>query len=121
MKSFLLALLLANLAYAGYNEVECDGTTSTGARIKIEIAKGFGGSMRDARATTYGVRGSNPSVTQYRIYQIQKVGTSQLQYLGDQGFRLKVDLLPGQEPRWGWTYRAYFGSSNLNCRYPLAQ
>ncbi|MBY0515611.1 MAG: hypothetical protein K2P81_01795 [Bacteriovoracaceae bacterium] len=116
----ILALTFSLSAVAGFNDVECMGVTRAGARMVLEVDRGFGGSMRDARTITYGARGENPVVNNYRIFQIRKFG-SQLEFLGDFGFNLSVNLFPDQQPRWGWTYRSRFGMENLDCRFPNAQ
>jgi hypothetical protein len=116
----IFALTFSLSAFAGFNDVECTGVTRAGARMILEVDRGFGGSMRDARTITYLARGGNPLVTNYRIFQIRKFG-SQLQFLGDLGFNLSVDLFPDQHPRWGWTYRSRFGVESLHCRFPNAQ
>ena len=115
---FTLCFSLSSFAFI--NDVECDGYNNDGQRMRVEIERSFGGGMRGARTIVYGARGTNPVETQYRIFQARKFG-SRLEYLGDSGFRLEIDLFPDQAPRWGWTYRSRLGMNSLNCRFPNAQ
>jgi hypothetical protein len=123
MKALFALLILgfsfSSLAYM--SEVECEGVTRAGDRMIVEVERSFGGSLRSARSIVYGERGTNPVETLYRVYQIRKFGPYQLQYLGDVGFRLEVDLFPDQAPRWNWLYRARLGQETLNCRFPYAR
>jgi len=123
MKTLLLVLSLSFSfsALAFFNDVECDGNTRGGQRAVIEIERGFGGSMRGARTIVFGARGTNPVETRYRVYSARRFG-SRIEFIGDSGFRLEVDVWPDQAPRWGRTYWANFGNlSGLRCRFPNAQ
>ena len=122
MKTFALILTLFSFsAFASFNDVECSGTVRNGDRARVEVERGFGGSMRDARVVIFGARGTNPRVFNYRIFQIRKFGTM-LEFVGDSNFRLEVDLFPDQSPRWGRTYRGQMRDMfNVSCRFPNAQ
>ncbi|MFP5490192.1 MAG: hypothetical protein ACLGG0_01730 [Bacteriovoracia bacterium] len=122
MKIFALILTLFSFsAFASFNDVECSGTVRNGDRARVEVERGFGGSMRDARVVIFGARGTNPRVFNYRIFQIRKFGTM-LEFVGDSNFRLEVDLFPDQSPRWGRTYRGQMRDMfNVSCRFPNAQ
>jgi hypothetical protein len=121
MLMLVLSLSFSFSAFAFYNDLECDGYSAQGQRALIEVERGFGGSMRDARTIVYGARGTNPVETRYRIYSARRFG-SRIEYIGDGGFRLEVDVFPDQSPRWGRTYWAHFqGLNGLRCRYPNAQ
>lgn len=121
MLLLVLSLSFSFSALAFINDVECDGNTIEGERAVIEIERGFGGSMRGARTIVYGARGTNPVETRYRVYSARRFG-SRIEYIGDAGFRLAVDVWPDQAPRWGRTYWATFNDyGGLRCRYPNAQ
>jgi len=115
--SLVLSLCFSFSAFAFINEVECTGRTADNRRATIEVERGFGGSMRDARLTIRGERGTNPEITDYNIFQVRRIG-SNIEYIGHQGFRLDISVFFGERPRWGETYMANFrGLRNLRCEF----
>jgi hypothetical protein len=123
MKSFLtiLAIVFSANSFAFNNEVECQGVLINGEQIHIEIERSLGGGLRDGRVTIFGARGTNPRQTRHLIYQARRFGYM-IQYTGDFGFNLQVDIFPDQFPRWARYYRGSFNlERNLTCRFPNAQ
>lgn len=125
MKMLLSCLLVlgALSAHAFVNEVECDGNRA-GSRVDLEVERSFG-SMRPARLIVWGERGSNPTIENFLVRHVRAL-SGRLQYTGDRGFFLEVDLWPDRLPSWGRTYRANFVTQNqartsLSCRFPNAR
>jgi hypothetical protein len=117
----ILSMLFSLSSFAFMNDVECDGYTNANERIRVEILRSFGGSVRDALVTVGGTRGTNPIQTRHMIYSARRFGT-RIEFFGDIAFRLEVDIWPDQAPRWGRTYRGvYTNAFGLNCRFPNAR
>lgn len=117
----ILSMLFSLSSFAFMNEVECEGYTNSNQRIRVEILRSFGGSIRDALVTISGDRGTNPIQTRHIVYSARRFGT-RIEYFGDIAFRLEVDVWPDQNPRWGRTYRgSYTNAFGLNCRFPNAR
>jgi hypothetical protein len=125
MKKLLTCLFVlgALSAHAFVNEVECDGNVGS-SRMDLEVERSFGG-MRPARMTVWGERGSNPEIENFVVRNVRSFA-GRLEYSGDRGFSLEVDLWPDRAPAWGRTYRANlrtreFTSARLSCRFPNAR
>jgi hypothetical protein len=116
MKTSVLFLLasLSLPAFAFMNEVECDGRVN-GKRARLEVENRWGG-FRNATLTLWGARGTNPEVVRYMVNNSGAFG-GRVQYIGNLGFRLEVDLWPDRVPQWGRQYRASFSATNVEARF----
>mgnify|MGYP000873756306 CR=1 FL=1 len=125
MKNLWTALLMLTTlsAHAFVNEVECNGNLN-GSRVDLEVERAWGG-MRPARLIDWGQRGTNSEIENFMVRNVRALA-GRLQYNGDKGFFLEVDLWPDRVPAWGRTYRASFmtqdrARGNLFCRFPNAR
>jgi hypothetical protein len=117
MKTSVLLLLacLSLPAFAFMNEVECSGNVN-GSRARLEVENSWGG-FRNATLTLWGARGTNPEVIRYMVSNSRPMA-GRIQYMGNLGFRLEVDLWPDRVPQWGRQYRANFSAANMRASFP---
>lgn len=116
---FLLACLSLP-AFAFINEVECNGIAN-GKRARLEVETSWGG-MSNASVTISNGRGTNPEVIRYMVSNRRNIA-GRIQYMGNNGFRLEVDLWPDRVPQWGRQYRGTFYAANMqanfsSCNFP---
>jgi hypothetical protein len=123
MKILLLIMSLSTMAFASFNDFECEFNARDGEKVRVEIERSFGGSQSKMNVII-GDFNSNQRFD-YWVSRRFNRGFNELEFFGA-GVRLEIDLWPDNVPRWGRTYRADFNSwdidnnlsyYNINCRY----
>ena len=122
MKLVLVHLIFSSVAFAGTNEVSCEGFGLSQERVHFDIEQGWGTQVRDAHLYTYENGPTSPTQTDYRVFN-DRLQNRRWVYSGNEGVRLEVDVFPDTEPKWNKTYRATLSISSdglrrLYCRFP---
>ncbi len=118
--------LLSFSAFAGFNEIECDGNSGT-KTVNLEIEQSFPTNNVFKRMLFSVSTGTSQANFQYTVTSNRYNGFRTILYQGS-GVRLEVDLWPDSDPQWGRTYQATLSSpdlnngspASLNCQYPNA-
>ena len=119
-------LLISVSAFAGFNEIECQGNSGT-KNVYLEIEQPFPTSNVFKRMLLSVASNGAQENFQYTVTSRRYNGSNTILYQ-DGGLRLQVDLWPDINPRWGRSYRAALNSSDLNngaaavlnCQFPNA-
>jgi len=115
MKFLIFISLMSTLAFANFNDFECDFRTQDNKSVSVDIESSFGGSQK--RMNLRIDSNNNQEEYSYWVFSRYNRAFNEIEFLGS-GNRLEIDLWPDQAPRWGRRYRANFSSMDLeNNRY----
>ena len=114
MKLFLATaiLLLSASSYAAFSEVECEGFNGSN-KIYVEIEQPFPSTSVFRKVLVEVTTSEARQIFSYSATLNRRSGFSLVTYQGAD-FRMKLDLWPDNQPRWGRSYSATLISSKIN-------